>query len=170
MPRPKRRYTRTPRRRMQWTHVITDPANIAAAGQASVDILQNARSVADDSIARGNTIKRVLGDIYIWPGDASNITEGTIGITRTEADAEAASATADPGTDTLARWLYWKRILTGTQATGELSTGEATRFELDLKMNLRLNNRADALNVIIDNDDGTHTMLFALGLRILIAK
>ena len=155
---------------MQWTHVITDPANVTAGGQASVDLLQNARTVAADSIARGNTIKRIIGDVYVWPGDASNITEAVMGITKTEADAEAASATADPGTDTLARWLYWKRFLLGTQATGELSTGEPSVFNLDLKMNVRINNRADALNLILDNDDGTHTYLFALGLRILIAK
>ncbi len=155
---------------MQWTHIITDPANVTSGGQASVDLLQNARSVAADSIARGNTIKRILGDVYIWPGDASNISEGTMGITKTEADAEAASATADPAFDTLARWNWWKRFLVGTQATGELSTGEASVFHLDLKMNLKIFNRADAVNFIVDNDDGTQTFLFALGLRILIAK
>ncbi len=154
---------------MQWTHVITDPASVSGGGQASVDLLQNARTVAADSIARGNIIKRVLGTIWIRPGSDSEV-EGVMGIIKTEADAEAASATADPATDTLARWLYWKRFILGSEATGELATLDYRPFELDLKMHVRITNRADALNLVLDNDDPTFTFVFALGLRILMQK
>ncbi len=155
---------------MQWTHVVSDPANVDPAGQASVDLLQNARAVAEDSIARGNIIKRVVGTVWIRPGAAQNTTEGVMGLIRTEADAEAASAVADPLSDTLARWLYWNRFVVGSQATGQAPTGQFERWELDLKMNLRINNRADALNFILENDDGTQSFTFALGLRVLMQK
>ena len=155
---------------MQWTHIITDPAVVLPGGQASVDLLQNARTVAPDAIGRGNTIKRILGDVWIRPGAAGSETEGVMGITKTEADAEAASATADPAFNTLARWLYWKRFIVGTEATDELGIGALRQFNMDLKMNVQIFNRADALNLILDNDDGTHAFIFALGLRILIAK
>ena len=150
--------------------MISDPSSVAPGGQASIDMLQNARSVAADSIARGNVVKRVLGTLWVRPSDASSTTEAVGGIIMTEADAEAASAVADPAFDTLARWLWWKRMILGTQATGELGTGEYLRFELDLKMNARIFNRGDALNFILQNDDGTHSFTFALGMRLLIQK
>ena len=155
---------------MQWTHVVSDPSNVNPGGQASVDLLQNARSVAADSIARGNIIKRIVGTYMIRPGAASSGTEGVVAIILTEADAEAASAVADPLTDTLAPWRYWNRFMTGTGASSATPTGEWRYFALDLKMNLRIKNRADALNIIFENDDGTQSFSFALGLRVLMQK
>ena len=152
---------------MSWTHIITDPASVSPGGQASVDLLQNARAVADDTLSRGNLVKRILGDVYICPGDASSTTEGVMGIVRQEAQA---SGSAFPAFDTLARWLYWKRFVIGTEATGELGTGMYKAFSLDLKMNYKIWNRADELNLVLDNDDGTHVFVFSLGLRLLIAK
>ncbi len=156
--------------RYQWTHVVSDPSNVNPGGQASVDLLQNARSVAPDSIARGNIVKRVVGTYMVRPANVSATTEGVVGLIRTEGDAEAASAVADPFSDTLARWLYWNRFIVGTLATSAVPTGEWRYFDLDLKMNMRINNRADALNMIFENDDGTQSFSFALGLRILMQK
>ncbi len=168
MPRPRRRYTRSaPRRPMGWTHVISDPATVTAGGQSSIDLLQN---VGNLLTTRGSVIKRILGTIWIRPGDASQETEGVMGIVYTEADAEAVSAVPDPAFDTQAPWRYWKRFVLGTQATGELGKGAYTEFNLDLKTNIRMRNVADALNLIMDNDDGTHTFTFAVGIRILVQR
>ncbi len=118
----------------------------------------------------GAIIKRVLGDIWVRPTDASSESEGTLGLIYTEADAEAASAVADPFTDTQAKWKYWKRFIVGTQATGELGRGAFTDFQLDLKMNVKLNKPGDAFNIIAESDDGTQGFVFALGLRILLMR
>jgi len=170
MPRPRRRSSRGRRPTYLWTHSVSDPATVTAGGQASLDVLQNVRSVAPEAISRGNSIRRVLGSLYVRPGDASSETEGVVGLTYTEGDAEAASAVADPVSDTLARWLWWKRFILGTQATGELGLGDYKEFEFDLKMNLKLTDRTGALNFILENDDGTHTFTFAMGVRILIQR
>ncbi len=152
---------------MVWTHVITDPSLIAAAGQASVDMLQNLRGFGG---VETGVIKRVIGSAWVRPTDASAESEGVLGITYTEADAEAASAVADPATDTLARWRYWKRFIVGTQATGELGRGAFTEFAFDLKMNQRIANIADAFNFIAESDDGTDGFVFSLGVRLLIQR
>ena len=147
--------------------MITDPANVNPAGQASVDLLQN---VTATNRGQPLTVVRMIGKVHIWPGDASNISEGVFGFIDVEADAELASAIPDPATDTAAKWMHWDRFLLGTQATGELSMGESTVFALDIKAQRRLRASGDTVDFIIDNDDGTHTFLFALGLRILLRR
>jgi len=155
---------------MFWTHVVTDPSAVAAGGQASVDLLQNSRSILNSNLNSGGIIKRVIGDVWVRPTDASAESEGTLGLIYTEADAEAASAVADPFNDTQAKWRYWKRFLVGSQATGELNTGSFIDFHLDLKMNVRILKPGDAFNLIAESDDGTQGFVFALGLRVLIQR
>ncbi len=121
-------------------------------------------------MTRGAVITRILGSIFIRPGDASAETEGTFGIIPVEADAETASAIPDPFSDTFAKWMHWQRFLVGTEATGELGTGKYLEFKVDIKTKRRINKRGDALDFIIESDDGTQTFTFALGLRILIAR
>jgi len=124
----------------------------------------------EDVLSRGSTITRIIGNLWIRPGDASSETEGTFGIHMVEQDAEAASAIPDPLSDTTASWMHWQRFLLGTQATGELGRGEYHKFELDIKAQRKMVKRGDSLNLILENDDGTHTFTFALGLRILIKR
>ena len=149
---------------------MTDPAAVAAGGQASVDLLQNVRVLRGSNIETGAQIKRVVGDVWARPTDASSESEGVFGLVYTEADAEAASAVADPFSDTGARWRWWKRFLLGTQATGELGTGSFKHFELDLKMSQRIQKQTDAFNLIAESDDGTQGFVFAVGLRVLIQR
>ena len=128
------------------------------------------RVLRGSNIETGALIKRVIGDVWARPTDASSESEGVFGMIMTEADAEAASAVADPFSDTGARWRYWKRFLLGTQATGELGTGSHVNFAIDLKMNQRIQKQTDAFNFIAESDDGTQGFVFALGLRLLIQR
>ena len=172
MPRPRRRFSRRsgPRRPMYWTHIVSDPAAVAAGGQASIDLLQDARVEAVPNLMSGAILKRVIGDIYVRPTDASSESEGTLGLIYTEEDAEAASVVADPFTDQQAKWRWWKRFIVGTQATGELGLGEFKHFELDLKMNVKINKPGDAFNLIAESDDGTQGFVFAVGMRLLLQR
>ena len=161
------RRSRRPKKDYSWSHIVTDPANVTAGGQASVDLLQN---FDVSQTRRGSLVERIVGKLYVWPGDASNITEATVGLAMIEADAEAASAIPDPLTDTSFPWMHWERFLLGTQATGELSTGEPEIIDMDMKPKRVIRDPQMSLDLIIENDDGTHTFLFALGLRILISR
>ena len=167
MPRPRQRsgYARSPRRKTIWIGGISDPANVNPAGQASISLLQNKPT---DFNVHGSTVTRILGTVQVWPGDASNITEGVMGIGVVEEDAEAAGSLPDPSTQTGWPWMWWQGFAVGTQATGELSTGESTMFHLDIKAQRRLFNTLAELEFIIDNDDATHTFLFQIRFRVLL--
>ena len=171
MPQRRRGYSRRRARRpMFWTHILTDPAAVAAGGQASVDLLQQCRIETLVNLMSGAVIKRVVGNVYARPTDASSESEGSFGLIYTEEDAEAASTVADPFDDRQAKWRWWKRFILGTQATGELGRGAFKDFELDLKMNVRINKPGDAFNLVAESDDGTQGFVFAVGLRVFIQR
>ncbi len=159
---------------MAWTHAFLDPSNLGPGGQARVNLLQNAQNPTsiienrDDIIRRGSTITRVVGSLWVRPADASSVSEGVFGLAMVESDAEAASAVPDPTDDTAFPWMHWERFVVGSEATGELATGDWIHFKLDIKAQRKMKSRRDALNLIMNNDDGTHSFSFALGLRVLI--
>ena len=165
MPRP-RRSSRTsrPRRSYAWNAFSSDPANVNPAGVAAHSLLGNFNAEQRG----GATLVRLIGDVRIWPGDASNITEGFMGISPVDAEANAAGAFPEPATDTSARWLWWKRFFVGTQATGELGTGLGENFHFDLKMRVLLRDRLMTVQLLVENDDGTHTFLVGVGVRALL--
>ena len=143
---------------------MSDPANVNPAGLAASSLLSGF-SVAD---LEGATLVRMVGNVRIWPGDASNISEGIMGIIGLPKETSDAGAYPEPLTDSGSRWMWWKRFLVGTQATGELGTGLGVDFDLDVKLNFRLPGVQGGVHLLVENDDGTHTFLFAVGIRSLI--
>ena len=167
MPRPRRSYrtrARAPRARYAWSGFVSDPANVNPAGLAASNLL----SGFTQADLEGSTLVRMVGSVRVWPGDASNISEGVMGIIGMPKETADAGAFPEPLTDTGSRWMWWKRFLTGTQATGELGTGLGATFDLDIKLNFRVPGVQGTVQLLVENDDGTHTFLFAVGIRSLL--
>ena len=163
MPPRRRTSSRRPQSRYAWTHVITDPANVTANGQASVDLLSN--SVLAETT--GATIIRVVGNLWLLPGDAENSSELTYGLAMVGNDAAVAGAIPDPSTDVSFPWMHWARLIMG-EASTLTPGGHALNIHLDIKAKRKVRDSLMELRFILDNDDGTHTFQFALGLRVLL--
>ena len=165
---PRRRSYRTnrrgPRQKYGWNGFSSDPVNVNPAGVAAHNLLSGFLT----SDLEGATLVRTVGDIRIWPGDASNISEGVMGLIVLPKETADAGAFPEPLSDTGSQWRWWKRFLVGTQATGELGTGLGELFHLDLKLNVRLPGVDATFQLLVENDDGTHTFLVAAGFRTLL--
>ena len=167
MPKPRQSFRinrRAPRRRTKWEFFTSDPANVNPAGVAAHNLL----SAFTDADREGATIARVIGDVFFWPGDASNITEATVGVVPILEEQSNAGAFPEPATDGQVKWMFWKRVMLGTQATGELGTGDVFRLAIDIKVKRRVPGGRDTLQLLAENDDPTHTFLVAVGVRVLL--
>ena len=102
------------------------------------------------------------------PGDAQNASEGVFGLGVIGNDAGVASAFPDPSTDVTFPWMHWQRFVVGDPSTNELATGEAVRWNVDVKAQRRLRDSLAELRFVVDNDDGTHTFQFSIGFRTLL--
>ncbi len=165
MPRPRRstRSTRGRQRPTAWHHAILQPTNVTSNGQASVDLLAGVSL----SLIERATLVRTVGTVMIRPADASSQTFAAFGLAYVQNDAGVAGALPDPATDVTFLWLHWQTAQVGSEATGELATGQFMHFQLDIRAKRRMRDVLGELRFIIDNLDGTNSLSFAFGLRLL---
>jgi len=145
---------------MEWFNAITDPATVAAGASAVVDLAVGYRDVAGGVGRKGCTLTRIIGTVRVNSTDASLSAEGTFGFVKYREDAGLANVPF-PSSDDDAPWLYWKRrVFLPASDSGQ-------HIELDVKSQRKFNESDDNLLFVIQNDDATQSLEFALGLRML---
>ena len=159
-----RSFSRAPRRRTAWTGRTIDPAIVAAGGQNVNDILTGLPDATENPIGRyGLTIMRIVGSLRINSTDVALSTECGFGFIMVDGDASAASAFPEPTVDEEAPWLHWDRRVVLPPSDSQ------QHLKLDIRARRRMGGNDISLFFIINNDDATQSLEYALGVRVLLA-
>ncbi len=123
-----------------------------------------------EAVRRGLTVTRIIGNLFIRGTGAGADGEWTAGVGYNTREAEQGGVFPDPSnviTEGAFPWMWWLRGLQGFEfaAGAELLY---TRYPMDIKSQRKLRDPGDTIRFMIDNDDGTEALVFALGFSILI--
>ena len=164
MPRPRRGYTRRPKRRYAWESSTFDPVTMLPGAQVSANLLSTAAvDTPETLLMQGVKIVRMIGSLRVNSIDVSLSVEWAAGITVVGKDADQANAIPDPVTDTAHGWMWWMSRVSPPPGAG----GTSIQIDLDIKSQRRLRSQ-DRPIFVIDNHDGFETLEFALALRVLV--
>ena len=157
------RSSRAPRRPTGWMGAATEPTTVAPGGQSFVNLTGQLLDVEDTPLAKQSlTILRIIGMLRVNSTDANLSAEAAFGFIMVDGDAGAAAVLPDPLLDIDAPWLWWqRRVVLPPSDAGQ-------QIPIDSRAKRRFRGNDDGLNFIIDNDDATQSLEFALGLRVLI--
>ena len=150
------RSSRGRRRRGIWEVFLSDPTSIAAGGTGVTDLTQNFRNVAGSAERAGVTAVRIRGDLIIRPENAGVDVEWAAGIAMTNEDASIAAALPDPTGDFGFPWMW--------RGGGVMFDASIFNRVVDLasKAMRRFRSDDDRIEFIIDNDDPSHALTYAL--------
>ena len=163
-PRRSRSSRAAPRRKTGWMGAVTEPTTVGPGAQSFVNLTSELLDVTQTPLARqALTIMRIVGMLRVNSTDANLSAEAAFGFIMVDGDAGVAAALPDPLLDVDAPWLWWqRRVVLPPSDAGQ-------QINVDSKSRRRFRGNDDSLNFIIDNDDATQSLEFALGLRVLIA-
>ena len=135
---------------------------MTAGSRGVINLLTSLLDVAASPLFRqGLTLLRCIGTLRANSTDANLSAETAMGFIMADGDAVSTANTPNPSLDVDAPWLWWdRRVLLPPSDSGQ-------HLRLDIKAQRRLAGNDTTLLFLIDNDDATQSLEFALGLRML---
>ena len=160
----RRSRARTPRRPTAWHGDLSDPATVAPGGQTAVNLTQTLLDVDESPLFKQTlTLLRAFITLRINSTDANLSAEGSFGFIMEDGDQTSAAGHPDPDLDVDAPWLYWdRRVFLPPSDSGQ-------HLKIDIRARRKFAGNDVNLFFIMDNDDSTQSLEFALGWRLLLA-
>ena len=146
---------------MWLSNQLGQQATIAAGNASLFDLFQG---MTAGTVRQGLTVVRMLLKLEVGPNTVGEIVQYQIAVMVAEADAVAAGALPEPGTDILNYYLH-----DGGSIRTDVDAGPPQRTETyDIRTARKIPSQAHTLVFIIENTDAVNSLTFGLFSRLLI--
>ncbi len=141
---------------------VTEPSVVAPAGQSVVNLTSELLDATNTPLARQNlTLLRSFITLRLNSTDATFSAECAFGFVMADGDQVISGGFPDPVLDVDAPWLFWERRVLLPPSDSE------QHLRIDIRARRKFAGNDAALMLIIDNDDASQSLEFAMGFRLL---